>query len=80
MKPSALFVAACAAPALAAQHAGAAEKCGRLRPMVWNPDDLPEGVTPAMVRMCADHPAGAGNYWGLGQYLPDWVPRNPFAP
>ncbi|KAI9150622.1 hypothetical protein HJFPF1_10397 [Paramyrothecium foliicola] len=79
MKLSKICLLSCAAVGMADQHPGAKEKCGRLGPMEWDPDDLPPGVTPDQIRMCCDHPLGAGNYWGYGEYLPDWVPRNPFA-
>ena len=79
MKVHAVLLAACAALVTADMHYGAKERCGRLGPMEWDPNDLPPGVTPDQVRMCADHPMGAGNYWGLGDYLPDWFPRNPLA-
>ncbi|KAJ4323615.1 hypothetical protein N0V84_004223 [Fusarium piperis] len=79
MKLQVLIAAALAAMAMADHHPGAKEKCGRLGVMEWDPKDLPEGVNPAEIRMCADHPLGVGNYWGFGEYLPDWVPVNPIV-
>ncbi|CEI69446.1 hypothetical protein FVEN_g6969 [Fusarium venenatum] len=79
MKIQAVFAAVMTAMVIADQHPGAEKLCGRLGPMTWNPKDLPEGVDVSQIRMCADHPAGAGNYWGWGEYLPSWVPRNPLA-
>lgn len=79
MKIQALVVAALSVMVVADQHPLAKEICGRLRPMTWDPNDLAEGVDVSKIRMCADHPMGAGNYWGFGQYLPRWVPRNPLA-
>ncbi|KAM0561593.1 hypothetical protein ACHAPJ_002761 [Fusarium lateritium] len=79
MKIQALLSAALTVMVMADQWPGTKEKCGRLGPMEWDPKDFPEGVDPSQIRMCADHPMGAGNYWGLGEYLPDWVPRNPLA-
>ncbi|KAF5021758.1 hypothetical protein F66182_6208 [Fusarium sp. NRRL 66182] len=79
MKVQVLLTAALAAMVTAETFPGAKEKCGRLGAMEWDPDNLPEGADPSKFRMCVDHPLGAGNYWGWGRYLPDWVPRNPFA-
>ncbi|KAF4977280.1 hypothetical protein FZEAL_6168 [Fusarium zealandicum] len=79
MKVQALLAAAFATLALADMHPGAKELCGRLGPMEWEPEDLPDGVNPENVRMCADHPNGVANYWGYGKYMPKWVPRNPLA-
>ncbi|EAW12136.1 uncharacterized protein ACLA_060960 [Aspergillus clavatus NRRL 1] len=50
------------------------EECGRLGIMYYDPEDLPEGVTPEDVRHCAAHPLSAQNYWGWGDYLPRWFP------
>jgi hypothetical protein len=80
MKAQALFLVAFTALATADQHHDAKEKCGRLGPMTWDPARLALDVDIAKIRMCLDHPAGAGNYWGFGKYLPDWFPRNPLAP
>ncbi|KAK2677096.1 hypothetical protein RAB80_005836 [Fusarium oxysporum f. sp. vasinfectum] len=79
MKPQVLLTAGLATVAVADQWPMAKEKCGRLGPMEWDPNDLPPDVDVMQIRMCADHPMGAGNYWGWGEYLPDWFPRNPFA-
>lgn len=79
MKPQVLLAAGLATVAIADQWPMAKEKCGRLGPMEWDPNDLPPDVDVMQIRMCADHPMGAGNYWGWGEYLPDWFPRNPFA-
>ncbi|KAI7765861.1 hypothetical protein LZL87_000974 [Fusarium oxysporum] len=79
MKPQVLLAAGLATVAMADQWPMAKEKCGRLGPMEWDPNDLPPDVDVMQIRMCADHPMGAGNYWGWGEYLPDWFPRNPFA-
>ncbi|KAF5625847.1 uncharacterized protein FTJAE_9830 [Fusarium tjaetaba] len=79
MKPKVLLTAGLAAVAIADQWPMAKEKCGRLGPMEWDPNDLPPDFNVMNIRMCADHPMGAGNYWGWGEYLPDWFPRNPFA-
>jgi hypothetical protein len=49
------------------------EECGRLGIMYYDPDDLPEGVTPEDVRHCAAHPLSAQNYWGWGDHLPRWL-------
>ncbi|GKZ24768.1 hypothetical protein AbraIFM66951_002012 [Aspergillus brasiliensis] len=45
------------ATALATDPNAEAE-CGSLGVMKLDPADLPEGVTPADVRKCADHPLG----------------------
>ncbi|KAM5344873.1 hypothetical protein ACJ41O_010735 [Fusarium nematophilum] len=79
MKVQVLLAAAFAALAVADHHPGAEKICGRLGVMEWDPNDLPEGVKPEDIRMCADHPMGARNYWGWGEYLPNWFPANPFA-
>ncbi|KAJ4190407.1 hypothetical protein NW755_005549 [Fusarium falciforme] len=79
MKAQNLLVPLFAGAALADHHPGAKEKCGRLGVMEWDPAELPDGVTPDMIRMCADHPMGMGNYWGWGEYMPDWVPVNPLV-
>ncbi|RBR18567.1 uncharacterized protein FIESC28_06022 [Fusarium coffeatum] len=79
MKIQVLIAAAMTSFVIADQYPGAKEKCGRLGPMTWDPKNLPEGVDVNKIRMCADHPMGAGNYWGMGEYLPKWVPRNPLA-
>lgn len=50
------------------------EECGRLGFMTYDPDELPEGVTPEDLRKCAGHPMGSENYWGWGDYLPQWFP------
>jgi hypothetical protein len=42
--------------------------------MYYDPEHLPEGVTPEDVRKCAAHPLSAQNYWGWGDYLPRWFP------
>ncbi|GKZ69492.1 hypothetical protein AnigIFM50267_004701 [Aspergillus niger] len=57
----------------------AEEECGSLGVMKIDPADLPEGVTPADVRKCADHPLGylphpdaaAGGV--LQRILPGWM-------
>lgn len=59
-------------------HPGAKEKCGRLGPMWFDPDQLPDGATPQDVRMCSEHPMGMANWWGFGEYLPHWFPGPPF--
>ncbi|KAF5235137.1 hypothetical protein FAUST_7262 [Fusarium austroamericanum] len=79
MRIKAFIAAAMTAMVIADQHPGAEKMCGRLGPMTWDPNDLPDGVDVSQIRMCADHPMGAGNYWGWGEYLPSWVPRNPLA-
>ncbi|EKJ76851.1 hypothetical protein FPSE_03037 [Fusarium pseudograminearum CS3096] len=79
MRVKALIAAAMTAMVIADQHPGAEKMCGRLGPMTWDPNDLPDGVDVSQIRMCADHPMGAGNYWGWGEYFPSWVPRNPLA-
>ena len=48
--------------------------CGRLGVMQIDPADLPEGVKPEDVRMCADHPLGWTNLFGYGDWLPNWLP------
>lgn len=61
--------------------AAAEAECGSLGVMRINPAELPEGVTMADVRMCADHPLGPGAYLGPGpgafarfrRFLPSWV-------
>lgn len=47
-----------AAMALASSAPDAAEECGDLGVMHVDPKNLPEGVTLADVRKCADHPLG----------------------
>ncbi|KAF4340627.1 GPI anchored glyco [Fusarium beomiforme] len=79
MKPQVILTAGLTAMVMADQWPMAKQRCGRLGAMEWDPNDLPAGVDPIEIRMCADHPNGVGNYWGLGKYLPDWVPRNPLA-
>lgn len=75
--------------ALAALHpdatpeevAAAEAECGSLGVMRVDPAELPQGVTMADVRMCADHPLGPGAYPGPGpgafarfrRVLPSWV-------
>ncbi|KXG52097.1 uncharacterized protein PGRI_083810 [Penicillium griseofulvum] len=61
--------------------AAAEAECGSLGVMRIDPAELPEGVTMADVRMCADHPRGPGAYLGAGpgalarfrRFLPSWV-------
>ncbi|GJN67949.1 hypothetical protein PLICBS_001991 [Purpureocillium lilacinum] len=66
---------AAAAAAAAAQHdADAAKRCGRLGVMKIDPADLPAGVDPSEVRMCADHPLSPRNLWGYGDAMPGWFP------
>ncbi|GCB26984.1 hypothetical protein AAWM_09869 [Aspergillus awamori] len=43
----------------------AEEECGSLGVMKIDPADLPEGVTPADVRKCADHRLGMSIVMGL---------------
>lgn len=79
MKPALLLVVvATAVSGKLICHPGAREQCGRLGPMCFDPDTLPEGVDPGQVRMCAEHPNGAANWWGVGKYLPHWVPGPPW--
>ncbi|KAL4779047.1 hypothetical protein BJX76DRAFT_362138 [Aspergillus varians] len=51
--------------------------CGELGVMYFDPADLPEGVTPADVRMCRKHPLGRlptpGADW-VGNTLRGWLP------
>lgn len=79
MKPVLLLTVATAVVGEMRTHPGAKEICGRLGPMWFDPDELPEGVTPIVVRMCAEHPMSAANWWGFGEYLPHWFPRPPFV-
>ncbi|RGP78040.1 gpi anchored glyco [Fusarium longipes] len=79
MKIQALLVAFMTTMVIADQYPGAEKICGRLGPMTWDPKDFPDDFDFSQIRMCADHPQGAGNYWGFGDYLPSWVPRNPLA-
>lgn len=79
MKPAFLLIVATAVSGDIICHPGAREKFGRLGPMCFDPDQLPEGVTPDMVRMCAEHLLGAANWWGIGQHLPHWFPRPPWV-
>ena len=67
---------ALATPTLAelVQHPNAEKDCGRLKPFVMDSEDLPEGVSPEDLRKCLCHPLSPVNYWGYGDYLPDWVP------
>ncbi|GLA07580.1 hypothetical protein AnigIFM60653_008814 [Aspergillus niger] len=58
----------------------AEEECGSLGVMKIDPADLPEGVTPAYVRKCADHPLGYLPHPGvaatggvLQRILPGWM-------
>ncbi|KAJ5870459.1 hypothetical protein N7455_005400 [Penicillium solitum] len=44
--------------------AEAEPECGALGVMKFDPANLPEGVTPADVRKCADHPLGHLAYPG----------------
>lgn len=76
MKLHALLICASATMATAqmTQHPDAERDCGRLRPMRYDPKDLPEGVNPDHVRKCLCHPLSPVNYWGYGDYLPNWVP------
>lgn len=61
--------------------AAAEAECGSLGVMRIDPADLPEGVTMADVRMCADHPLGPGAHPDLGpgafnrfrRFLRSWV-------
>ncbi|RAH66098.1 uncharacterized protein BO66DRAFT_332325 [Aspergillus aculeatinus CBS 121060] len=61
--------------------AAAEAECGSLGVMRIDPAELPEGVTMADVRMCADHPLGARAIPGLGpgtlarfrRFLPSWM-------
>jgi hypothetical protein len=61
--------------------AAAEAECGSLGVMRIDPAELPEGVTMADVRMCADHPRGPGVYLGAGpgafakfrRFLPSWA-------
>ena len=81
MKLASILLVGGAASALAAQQAQQAQQeldpvkiCGRLGVMKIDPADLPEGASMEDVRMCADHPLGWRNYFGYGDYLPDWFP------
>lgn len=74
MKITLLVTLAAAASAELITFPGAKERCGRLGPMWFDPNDLPEGMSPLDVRLCAEHPLSKANWWGFGQYLPDWVP------
>jgi hypothetical protein len=76
MKAQALVIWASAAMATAQmiQHPDADRLCGRLRPMRYDPKDLPPNVRPEDLRMCLCHPLSPVNYWGYGDYLPNWVP------
>ncbi|KAI2821237.1 hypothetical protein CBS63078_9223 [Aspergillus niger] len=55
------------------------EECGSLGVMKVDPADLPEGVTLADVRKCADHPLGHLPHPGaatggvLQRILPGWM-------
>ncbi|KAL5340990.1 hypothetical protein BJX70DRAFT_360079 [Aspergillus crustosus] len=67
------------APGSAAEAEAKAE-CGKLGVMYFDPDDLPDGVTPADVRKCRDHPLGHwptpdGGWAGktLRGWLPEWA-------
>ncbi|KAH8430605.1 uncharacterized protein LDX57_008268 [Aspergillus melleus] len=63
--------------------AAAEAQCGSLGVMRIDPAELPEGVTMADVRMCADHPLGPGASPALDpgpgafarfrRFLPSWV-------
>lgn len=80
MKLAALIAASLVASAAAAptetpnDETDPVKICGRLGVMKINPEDLPEGAKMEDVRMCADHPLGWRNYFGLGNHLPDWFP------
>ncbi|KAF4434339.1 hypothetical protein F53441_13710, partial [Fusarium austroafricanum] len=58
MKVQVLLTAAVATTVMADQWPMAKEKCGRLLPMEWDPNDLPPGADPTQFRMCAEHPMG----------------------
>lgn len=81
MKLSALVFAGMAASAFAAEQTDEevdpVKICGRLGVMKVDPADLEEGVNKEDIRMCADHPLGYSNYFGWGDYLPDWFPGPP---
>ena len=57
--------------------AEAEAECGALGVMKFDLADLPEGVTPADVRKCVDHPLGHLAYPGADdtfrRWLPSWV-------
>ncbi|OQD89517.1 hypothetical protein PENANT_c002G08258 [Penicillium antarcticum] len=57
-------------------YAEAEAECGSLGVMTVDPDNLPEGVTLAVVRKCREHPLGHLAYPGaddlLRRWLPDW--------
>lgn len=78
MKSWALLLAGVAAVAVATnlpeQEIDPVKICGRLGVMKVDPADLPEGVEMKDVRMCAEHPLSWRNYFGYGDYLPDWFP------
>lgn len=80
MKLSALIIvlaASATAAGQAAEEVDPVKICGRLGVMKVDLEDLPEGVRMEDVRMCADHPLGYSNYYGWGNYLPDWFPGPP---
>lgn len=68
-----LFATYATVAVTAASSPDAEAICGRLGVMKVDPEDLPEGVLPSDVRMCADHPMSAANLWGWGDYVPRWV-------
>ncbi|KAI9371049.1 hypothetical protein BJX61DRAFT_48621 [Aspergillus egyptiacus] len=53
--------------------AAAEAECGSLGVMRIDPAELPEGVTIADVRMCAEHPHGPGAFARFRRFLPSWV-------
>lgn len=74
-----LLLGVYAITALAAKPAGtdadADAECGALGVMKFDPADLPEGVTPADVRKCADHPLGHLAYPGADDTFRRWLPN-----
>ena len=68
-----LFLAVHATMAFAAAATDAEKECGRLGVMTFDPNDLPEGVKPEDVRKCADHPLSPANFWGYGDWIPNWL-------
>lgn len=67
-------ISATTALALRSPNTGpnAEAECGALGVMEYDPADLPEGVSPADIRKCKEHPLGHGQDI-LRRLLPSWL-------
>lgn len=79
MKPFTYLLLTIYATTALSTSISAEEECGSLGVLKIDPADLPEGVTPADVRKCADHPLGHLPHPGaaaggvLQRILPGWM-------